>query len=52
METREIFAAISNGSIDHLDRVDRAGDLEWNAHPKFKGVHLKHLVKGADTGGN
>ena len=24
---------------------------EWNAHPAFKGVWLKHLVVGKDTGG-
>jgi quercetin dioxygenase-like cupin family protein len=25
--------------------------LPWNPHPAFKGVFLKHLVKGADSGG-
>lgn len=25
--------------------------LPWNAHPTFRGVHLKHLVTGASTGG-
>jgi quercetin dioxygenase-like cupin family protein len=24
--------------------------LEWNAHPAFKGVYLKHLIKGESTG--
>ena len=31
---------------------DRAVDsLEWNPHPKFAGVFLRHLVTGKDTGG-
>jgi quercetin dioxygenase-like cupin family protein len=25
--------------------------LEWNAHPTFAGVHLKHIVKGEATEG-
>lgn len=25
--------------------------LPWNAHPQFRGVSLKHLVTGAQTGG-
>ncbi|MEA4858052.1 MAG: AraC family ligand binding domain-containing protein [Solidesulfovibrio sp.] len=29
---------------------DVAG-LAWNAHPAFDGVALKHLLRGADTGG-
>jgi len=24
--------------------------LEWNAHPAFKGVFLKHVIKGESTG--
>jgi len=28
-----------------------AGDAPWAPHPKFAGVWLKHLVRGADTGG-
>lgn len=26
-------------------------DLEWNAHPVFEGVELKHLLSAKDTGG-
>jgi quercetin dioxygenase-like cupin family protein len=28
-----------------------APSLPWNAHPKFSGVFLRHLVTGTDTGG-
>jgi quercetin dioxygenase-like cupin family protein len=38
-------AVVANG------RTVPAGDLPWNPHPKFAGVSLRHLVKGADTGG-
>lgn len=29
----------------------QAQDAPWNAHPVFRGVWLKHLVLGKDTGG-
>jgi hypothetical protein len=28
-----------------------AAALPWQPHPAFPGVHMKHLVLGADTGG-
>jgi mannose-6-phosphate isomerase-like protein (cupin superfamily) len=51
METREISACMGNGSITYPDRDDQAADIQWNEHPKFKGVFLKHLIKGVDTSG-
>ena len=33
------------------EREADLGALPWNPHPSFKGVALKHLVTGADTGG-
>jgi mannose-6-phosphate isomerase-like protein (cupin superfamily) len=51
METKEIEACMANGTITYLDREDSAGDIHWNQHPKFKGVYLKHLIKGTDTEG-
>ncbi len=39
------------GRIAFLDRDQEAGELNWNAHPKFKGVFLKHLVRGEDVNG-
>jgi quercetin dioxygenase-like cupin family protein len=51
METREISSTMANGSITFIDRDDQAGRIEWNEHPKFKGVSLKHLIKGRDTEG-
>ena len=43
--------AIETGEIFHLDKAVLASDLIWNDHAKFKGVAIKHLVKGEDTGG-
>jgi quercetin dioxygenase-like cupin family protein len=34
-----------------LTGVKETGNIEWNAHPVFKGVFLKHILTGADTGG-
>ncbi|MBI5592162.1 MAG: cupin domain-containing protein [Deltaproteobacteria bacterium] len=51
METRELAACMANGSITFMDRDDAMGEIPWCQHPKFKGVYLKHILKGKDTGG-
>jgi quercetin dioxygenase-like cupin family protein len=51
METKEISIRMANGSITFADRDDQAEEIQWNEHVKFKGVYLKHLIKGADTEG-
>ena len=51
METREIGACLANGSVTYMDREDGTGVIPWNQHAKFKGVYLKHIIKGADTDG-
>lgn len=51
METKETAGCAADGSIVFVDRDCRAGEIPWNQHPRFKGVYLKHLVTGADTGG-
>ena len=51
METRKIAECMENGIISYLSRDDQTGNIEWNEHPKCKGVFLKHLIKGADTTG-
>ena len=32
-------------------RSGPASRTVWNPHPKFKGVHLMHIITGADTDG-
>lgn len=51
MKTQEITDSLTNGAITYIDKEEAAGDIPWSRHPKFKGVYLKHLVKGADTQG-
>jgi mannose-6-phosphate isomerase-like protein (cupin superfamily) len=51
MDSTEMTACLANGSVTYLGRDDSIGRVQWIAHPKFKGVYLKHLVKGADTEG-
>ena len=51
METKEIVACMANGTTTYVDRDDAAGEIPWNQHPKFKGVYLKHIIKGTDTEG-
>lgn len=52
MEMRSISASFANGCISYPGRDEKAGNIQWNKHPNFKGVSLKHLIKGGDTGGN
>lgn len=51
METKIISTNIANGTIHYTDRTANISDIEWEEHPKFKGVYLKHMIKGADTDG-
>lgn len=48
--TNEIVKKIDEGKIIYLEKEMDAKELDWNAHPAFKGVFLKHLVRGEDTG--
>lgn len=51
METKSISTNIANGMIHYLNRSEPISAVEWTGHPKFKGVYLKHMIKGADTNG-
>ncbi len=51
METKIISTNIANGTIHYTDRTANISDVEWAEHPKFKGVYLKHMIKGEDTDG-
>lgn len=42
---------IANGTIHYAQRADNIAEIEWEKHPKFKGVYLKHLIRGDDTKG-
>ena len=47
--TNEIVKKIDEGKVIYLEKEIDAKELDWNEHPAFKGVFLKHLVKGGDT---
>ena len=42
---------ILGGKMVFVDGEANAGDLQWNPHGEFKGVFLKHLIKGDSTQG-
>ena len=48
MERKNVF---ENGTAVTAGVASLIGDIEWNPHPTFKGVSMKHVIKGADTEG-
>lgn len=38
-----------NGNLFLQNNIKSVDTFEWNKHPQFKGVFLKHLVTGVDT---
>jgi quercetin dioxygenase-like cupin family protein len=38
------------GSVFLSDKEQKVSELSWNPHASFKGVSLKHLVTGKETG--
>lgn len=51
MNTTGITATIANSTVHFSDRSRGVSLVEWKEHPTFKGVYLKHVITGADTGG-
>lgn len=47
----EAVKMFKEGAIIAGGKVSGAESLPWNEHATFKGVYLKHLVKGEMTGG-
>jgi quercetin dioxygenase-like cupin family protein len=47
----DLFGAFDSGRYVVPEGIRDFSALPWNAHPKFRGVALKHLVVGADSGG-
>ena len=46
-----IVGTMDNGRVLIEGRPTDVGRLSWNDHATFKGVSLKHLVTGKETGG-
>lgn len=51
MYDESLFSAMCNGHVVSLSKDILTEELDWNLHPAFKGVSLKHLICGADTEG-
>ncbi len=47
----DLFTSLTSGTIAHIAKDTNAETLDWNQHPTFAGVALKHLITGSDTEG-
>ena len=41
---------VLSGNIYFIDKQVKINTLKWNPHPTYKGVYLRHLILGEDTG--
>lgn len=41
--------SFTRGKLYINDKCINVEELQWNEHPEFKGVFLKHLIKGEKT---
>ncbi|GAB6097012.1 hypothetical protein JCM14469_32660 [Desulfatiferula olefinivorans] len=52
MNTKNATAVITQAIIYYSDRPGKnVSDVEWEKHPSFRGVYLKHMITGSETGG-
>ncbi len=51
MKNDKISVNIANSTVHYSDRNVNLSDVDWIKHPVFKGVHLKHMIKGCDSDG-
>jgi quercetin dioxygenase-like cupin family protein len=49
MLSEKISEKFENGIIAGLSNDLKTETIDWNEHNLFKGVYLKHLIKGIDT---
>ena len=42
---------VERGRVHDRVLAPYVDELAWNEHPTFKGVHLKHLLRGTNTDG-
>ena len=49
MSPHPITTELSTGKMFYMDREQQIETMDWLPHPKFKGAHMKHLIKGADN---
>ncbi|WP_421901483.1 cupin domain-containing protein [Maridesulfovibrio sp.] len=51
MTTEEFPILAANGTIETATGSIQCSNLDWNPHPAFEGVYLKHLITGDKTEG-
>ncbi|WP_319779271.1 cupin domain-containing protein [Maridesulfovibrio sp.] len=51
MTTEEFPTLAANGTIETAEGTINCSDLDWNPHPAFEGVYMKHLITGKKTDG-
>lgn len=51
MENQKESITPENGSIYYSSGRKEINSLPWTEHPKFKGVYLKHIIKGKESCG-
>ncbi|WP_027722248.1 cupin domain-containing protein [Maridesulfovibrio zosterae] len=51
MASNEFASLVANGTVETINGQIHSSDCEWNPHPAFDGVHLKHLITGNETDG-
>jgi quercetin dioxygenase-like cupin family protein len=49
METEILVSNFENGNIHLLTATVSNAEKQWNPHPKFQGVYLKHIITGEQT---
>jgi mannose-6-phosphate isomerase-like protein (cupin superfamily) len=47
----DVIKIFNEGRVASAGTMIEAGSLAWNEHAAFKGVFLKHLIKGEAAGG-
>lgn len=43
------ISTIEGGKLHNILNSEQCIERNWNSHPKFEGVYLKHLITGAQT---
>ncbi len=51
MSSTEIATIIAHGCVHYTDHTENLATMEWVPHPAYKGVCLKHIIKGKETNG-
>jgi quercetin dioxygenase-like cupin family protein len=51
MYMKTLFEKFNEGTFTSPYGKKAFAELDWNPHPAFEGVELKHLLTAADTGG-